>query len=286
MTEFTIDLISNASVQIHPQNYLGSFTNELLVPIELDREYECAIIELFHPTLVFNKQTKKSSFDILLNGSPMWEDIEFVYKQEDTLSDICDVLNKVVKSHEGVSKAIEDFGKTSKLNLPSVSLSEQPIDNRKIVTIYPGSVEYETLAGENMTARLNIVFKDHNFLRLLGFEPVDYLEESKDFSTMIRAKYYHDKHLTNNLMFIYCDIISEHHVGDVMANSLRVVALWKENEPRILGHTFIKPIYFPVRHQRISSVSVMLRDETGSSIAFDYGTVYLTLHFRPRRSSI
>ena len=286
MSEFTVDLVSNASNHIHPQNYLAAFTNELMIPIELDREYEVAIIELFHPVLLFKNQEKKTSFDIAINGIVLWSDIELVYKQEDTVSNICEKINKTIKSHDELATYIKSLHKSSQYHLPSVSLSEQPGEGKKNAAIYPGSIDYEGLNGEKRKARLNIVFTDYNFLRILGFEPADYLKESKDTSSIIRAKYLHDKRHINNLMFIYCDIIDEHHVGDTMANSLRVVALWKEKEPKIYGHTFIKPIYFPVRHQRISSISIMLMDETGTSIAFDYGTVYLSLHFRPKRKNL
>lgn len=231
MTEFTIDLISNASVHIHPENNLTSFTNELLVPIEFDREYECGIIELFHPALLFSNQEKKTSFQVQINAAAIFGDFELIYKHEDTISDICDQINKIIKSNPEISTIAQMFEKTTLVQLPTIGLIDH--ENSKKVNITPGFINYESVTGTRMSASMNIVFKDPNFLRLLGFEPADYFLQPIDKSTIIVAKSFYDKRHINNLMFIYCDIVAEHHVGDAMANSLRVVALWKEKEPRV-----------------------------------------------------
>lgn len=292
MGEFTVDLVSNASMHIHTQNHLAAFTNELLTPIDLDRDYEVALIELFHPALVPSKQMKKSFFRFSVNGKLLLDKIEFSYLQSAKTQDILKIINETIKAHaisKDIHNTIHDTPYADDIShklivdkLPSLSLMEDPVKKTKKVGIYPGSVN----CGSNETYRLNVIFTDKNFLSLLGFDQDQYFEDIKDPNDIIRAKDTHDKSYNNNLLFIYCDIIGEHRVGDALANSIRVVPLPKENEPKMAAHTFNKPIYFPVKHNRISSISIILTDETGSSIALDYGTVYLTLHFRPQKSSI
>ena len=48
-SEFFVDLISNASMDLYPENTLSCFTNKLAVPLELDGEYEVALTEIVYP---------------------------------------------------------------------------------------------------------------------------------------------------------------------------------------------------------------------------------------------
>ena len=44
MESFTIELVSNASAQLFPDNTLSSFTNFLPEQLNLDRQWEVAIV--------------------------------------------------------------------------------------------------------------------------------------------------------------------------------------------------------------------------------------------------
>ena len=49
MSNFFVDLVSNASMDFYPQNTLSKFTNKLKFPLELSDEWEVAITEIFYP---------------------------------------------------------------------------------------------------------------------------------------------------------------------------------------------------------------------------------------------
>lgn len=289
MTEFTVDLVSNASMQIHPKNNLSAFTNEFNVPIELEREYEVAITEIFHPSIVkISTELLETEFEWILDGVKIGNSA-FKYSPSSKIADVLDKFNQAIKEKMKSFKADMqklaipgvDFGQDYKIVNPIVKLSEEPNLPYKSVVIYPGYLN--SLGRTNQ--KLSIFIPDKNFLSYLGFVPSKYISEFKiNPYAASKARYFTENGYDKSLLFIYCDIIAEHHVGDSMANSLRVVPLVRDAEPKIVSHTFIKPIYFPVKQNRITSISVMLTDETGHPAGFNYGTVYLTLHFRPRRN--
>ena len=49
MDSFTIELVSNASSQLFPNNTLSSFTNFLPEQVNLDGQWEVAISEISYP---------------------------------------------------------------------------------------------------------------------------------------------------------------------------------------------------------------------------------------------
>ena len=52
--EFTIDLISNASMEIFNDNTLASFRNQFSQPIQLQGEWQVALTSLSFPTNINN----------------------------------------------------------------------------------------------------------------------------------------------------------------------------------------------------------------------------------------
>ena len=79
-------------------------------------------------------------------------------------------------------------------------------------------------------------------------------------------------------MYIYSDVVETQIVGDVRANVLRVVA--PRGEPNEIVHeNFPNLFYNPVRLNRIKTIEVLLRGDTGEPISFKGGVVTLTLMF-------
>ena len=67
-------------------------------------------------------------------------------------------------------------------------------------------------------------------------------------------------------------------MGDVRANVLRVIA--PRGEPNEIVHeNFPNLFYNPVRLNRIKTIEVLLRGDTGEPISFKGGVVTLTLLF-------
>ena len=62
MESFTIELVSNASAQLFPDNTVSSFTNFLPVLPNLDRQWEVAISEISYPSIYQNVTEGKFMF--------------------------------------------------------------------------------------------------------------------------------------------------------------------------------------------------------------------------------
>ena len=62
MDSFTIELVSNASSQLFPNNTLSSFTNFLPEQVNLDGQWEVAISEISHPSMYQNVTEGKFMF--------------------------------------------------------------------------------------------------------------------------------------------------------------------------------------------------------------------------------
>ena len=62
MESFTVELFSNASAQLFPDNTLSSFTNFLPKQLNLDGQWEVAISEISYPSMYQNVTEKKFMF--------------------------------------------------------------------------------------------------------------------------------------------------------------------------------------------------------------------------------
>ena len=62
MDSFTIELVSNASSQLFPNNTLSSFTNFLPEQVNLDGQWEGAISEISYPIMYQNVTQGKFMF--------------------------------------------------------------------------------------------------------------------------------------------------------------------------------------------------------------------------------
>ena len=62
MESFTIELVSNASAQIFPDNILSSFTDFLPEQLNLDGQWEVAISEMSYPSMYQNVTEGKFMF--------------------------------------------------------------------------------------------------------------------------------------------------------------------------------------------------------------------------------
>ena len=87
-------------------------------------------------------------------------------------------------------------------------------------------------------------------------------------------------HVSN--MFVYCDIVSDQYVGDVMAPLLDLVPVKRAAMGDRMQYSLIPPSYLEVARKFIDTIHVEIRDDKGVLVPFDdsKGTVVVRLHFR------
>ena len=62
MESFTIELVSNASAQLFPDNTLSSFTNFLPEKLNLEGQWEVALSEISYPSMYQNVTDREIMF--------------------------------------------------------------------------------------------------------------------------------------------------------------------------------------------------------------------------------
>ena len=92
-------------------------------------------------------------------------------------------------------------------------------------------------------------------------------------------------HLSNGLpsmLMIYSDICEPYVTGDVQSRLLRAVLL--NIDDYTYGSTRIKslspPMYIPLLYNSFQTIEIDIKDQSGCTISFDYGTLTVTLDFK------
>ena len=83
-------------------------------------------------------------------------------------------------------------------------------------------------------------------------------------------------------MYVYTDICEPRTVGDTQAALLRIVSVDTSKykfDSNVVRH-FAPAHYIPLLHHNFRSIVIDIRDQHGSRIPFEYGTLTITLHFR------
>ena len=103
MESFTIELVSNASAQLFPDNTLSSFTNFLPEQLNLDGQWEVAISEISYPSMYQNvTEGKITFFDKKLSKSS-----EFYYLEPGlypSVTDIVEAINILIQERQSQRK--------------------------------------------------------------------------------------------------------------------------------------------------------------------------------------
>jgi hypothetical protein len=97
------------------------------------------------------------------------------------------------------------------------------------------------------------------------------------------------KLLKPQFLYLYCDIASPSHIGNMRASVLRITSLKTRAEDTGLNagrlyqndpEKFVHILRAPVSRKSFNSITIFLSDEFGSQLIFDEGTVYVVLEFR------
>ena len=88
MDSFTIELVSNASSQLFPNNTLSSFTNFLPEQVNLDGQWEVAISEISYPSMYENVTEGK----VMFYDEKLSKTTEAYYLEPGLYSSITDIV--------------------------------------------------------------------------------------------------------------------------------------------------------------------------------------------------
>ncbi|KAG8231304.1 hypothetical protein J437_LFUL006960 [Ladona fulva] len=110
----------------------------------------------------------------------------------------------------------------------------------------------------------------------LEFEPGIYLV--RQCKSSVNPSY----HCGIHLKYVYCDIVEQQLIGDVVSPLLRIVSYNASvsHFGQDVVHILSRPFYLPVMKREFETIEVDLRTHSGEPLPFIYGTSVIILHFR------
>ena len=119
MESFTIELVSNASSQLFPNNTLSSFTNFLPEQVNLDGQWEVAISEISYPSMYQNF----TEGEVMFYNEKVSKTTEAYYLEPglySSITDIVEAMNTLIQernNHRNTCITIKVSRKTQKVKV-------------------------------------------------------------------------------------------------------------------------------------------------------------------------
>lgn len=253
---FYVMLLSNASMDRHPENTVASFTNVLKEPVTLDSQYEVALVEIHTTNSVFNVAEGGNEINVRfadpvgLNAGAFDMTVYVPPGLYTTRPQLLDAINFVLKTYK--------VGKLS-------------IDPMTHLTLFVPE-------DEGFNPQLEITMSTALCIQL-GYEPACIVNRDPIAVRPGDLTYAAPAHL-----LVYCDIIEEQFVGDVRAPLLRMINsdYLRYDYGASVTKGFMNLMYMPLSRRVFSSVTIDICSPTGQRIAFNNGRSALLLHFRRR----
>lgn len=278
MKDFYMTLLSNSSLDYHPENKTGSFSNRLPRYINLDGDWEVALTEIHYPYTFFSIHEGENNIEIekcvitkqyidafIKNKSVVKENklkppVKFKLTSGfySEIKDIICALNDLILKQVGQPNFFRYDNKSHR-----VSARNQKLE----------------LLSEQETYLVATCKLSNNLALMLGYPPdTNVTVDSAPAPHVVNmSKCIADK------MFIYCDIVEPQLFGDSFSKVLRVINTIQNSKPTFAQNCvvdFTSRHYIPVQIKHFESVSIDIRDITGELLPFQYGTSSIKLHFR------
>ena len=249
-----------------PDNTTTCFTTHLCREIKLRGEWYVGLAEIHVPCTVVHLQESDANFTFKLgqaNSKPS-------------------VKNGLRYFPHGLYQSIEQLA-TEINKIPEVQDHQrvEPMENKK---------GYYCLRRTCDCKEPHYTTFNQKLCRIFGFEDL-IRRQTGAFATSTRLAFLEGNRpaclvrAIPDQLYVYTDICETYPVGDTRAALLRIVSF--DSAKHTFGTTLVKqfaPIhYIPVLHQNFQSIVIDIRDQHGTRIPFEYGTLTVTLHFKRNR---
>ena len=306
--EFTMNLISNASMDTFPENTLSSFTTLLPTPIHLSGECQVALREIAWPNIIQNVTVGKFT----------------VYKRN-----IQSPVEKRPRKHNrpgaismAIPAAFESQSPASTLpfytapvkhrlkpgcytsvdsilaSITKIAMGEEQIGRKRISSSPDNVLSLLSWKVDNVTRKLHVkfcgnhkqyglrIFTESNDLRnILGTnviidcgesqkEAVEEIDTESASNTIVKhvGKWPVDLNAGSHTMFLYCDLVQNQTLGDKQTALLRSIPVKSLALVQTLGEmnhkSFSNLQWKRVIKSQFQSINVTLANEMGQKIPF------------------
>jgi hypothetical protein len=241
MAQFYMNLPSNASLKTYPKNTLASYTTHLPSTVQLNGQWEVALVEVSYPRTWYNITAGQCYATIHDKRDNTATDVHIPEGYYHNVEEILSILND----------AFHEFG-----NVTNASFNSR---SRKV--------------SFGLTSTMTIIL-NKSLADILGFEQLEMCGPSYALSATAG-----DINRGCNTLFVYCDVAEDVIVGDTKAPLLRTVNVEGEYGDTV-HKIYSTPLYVPVRKSQFDTIEINIRDETGQLVPFTFGRTIVTLHFR------
>ena len=246
---FYLTLPSNSSSEFFPENTLTHFYTKLPHSIDLSGgQWEVGLAEIQYPHTWYNIQGEDGWVDFEIGDLTYHAVLRAGYYPTPEI---------LVKRMEVICTSL--LRKAAKCD--SVEFLYDDITRKVTVGLKPDTrVEFSPLLKN-----------------ILGFSQDHYEEGVHEAETVVdvRQGFYS--------LYVYCNVVEPHMVGNVLAPLLRIVPI-RGRDGDMITKTYENICYQPVQQKHFDTLEMVIRDDTGRHVSFERGTVVITLHFRQRRS--
>ena len=292
-----------------PKN--GEFEIHFKKTIELKEPMKCALSEIIIPKeaftnqfgidrsleliLVFDEEYKKKNVILVENENKSFNCLPFYKKHFKIKSGKYD-LNSLSESLKKINQEARSFiFEIFKLRFPkfdeNLELNKKLINFPKLLKKdskfrnRDGNINLQTVKGELVRTAVFYFNLDEDLHQILGFSIQNYPSIKFENNTIIKKNYgYGDLEPNFNKFdnfFIYSDIVTETHLGNIKSNILKILPRNKTSEESQIIYSIKNLLYVPLRINEINSIKISIRDNLGQIIEYNDGEITLTLVFQP-----
>lgn len=271
MKNFYMTLLSNSSMDYHPQNKTSSFTVQIPRYIRLDGEWEVGLAEIQYPYNFHTVSKEHNEFDLeLISVTP-----EFIKWCRENPKEMVGEGNFPVTK----VKCSIPAGFYSEITDVIVALNTVINNETKIPTVFEYNAETKMVKAENNTAGdkfiQSCILSDRLSIQL-GYPPKENVFSKQNASFVVNIRFG-----VPDQMIVYCDIIEPQIFGENLTRIIRSVNTDSDASfGTMIRQCFDSPQYIPVQMKQFETVSIDIRDVEGKFMPFQYGTLSVKLHLR------
>ena len=243
-THFYLTLPSNASMDVFPDNKIGSYHVKFPQTFDLNGEWEVGLYSISYPNTWYTLQFQQNHIYYSLDGGKtFWSSAIVDYGYYTSIPELIKAINAAMK------KELKNNNITFSYNLRTHKVKV-------------------TLAAKHCVGLYGQLSK------ILGFGGGGDLKIRKTKE----SPYVAELHGITSI-YVYCNIVQPQVVGNSMVPLLRTIPV-TGNPGDVITKTFTNIQYVPVQTKSFEDIEILLRTDTGDPVPFERGKVIATLYFR------
>jgi len=259
--QFYITLPSNTL----EENTASNFRNVLPQRIRLEGEWEVGLAEIIYPHAWLHIDKENSDIVFISISDRIGVGVYMKKGYYENITSLVEMINNQIENFDDEAKFVKDV----KFKIDDSSRKVVMVKNKSKVKYIDLTPRLTSLLGFEKDILYDVVHEN--------------IEEKHETDEIeIYAKY--DAASTNTFfesMYVYCNIIEDQMIGNIMAPLLRIVDIQGKHGD-VICKTYDAPHYMPVLLKDIVQIEINLKTDIDELFSFKFGKVVVKLHVRRR----